>query len=242
MTPDHDLAGLTIVFDLDGTLVDSAPDLMATLNRQLVIHGLPEVPMSSARHLVGHGARALLVHGFAEAGATWDEARAPELFDAFIADYLDHIADATLPFDGVVETLDRLAARGAILCIATNKRTDLSLALIAALDLGRHFPVVMGPDAVSARKPDGAHLREAVVAAGGDPARAIMVGDSATDTGAARDAAMPCVVVSFGYTEIPPAELGGDVVIDAFSDIETAIDGLLPRLAATTSPDVGEAG
>ena len=226
---DHDLAGLTIVFDLDGTLVDSAPDLMATLNRQLVLHGLPEVPMSSARHLVGHGAKALLVHGFAEAGATWDEARAPDLFDAFIDDYLDHIADATLPFEGVVETLDRLAARGAILCVATNKRTDLSLALIAALDLGRHFRVVMGPDAVSARKPDGAHLREAVIAAGGDPARAIMVGDSATDTGAARNAPMPCVVVSFGYTEIPPAELGGDIVIDRFSDLDAAIDRLRPR-------------
>ena len=242
MSIERDLEGWTIAFDLDGTLVDSAPDLIGTLNRMLAQYELPPTPLSSARHLVGHGARALLVHGFAEAGATWDEARAPELFDAFIADYLDHIADATLPFNGVVETLDRLAARGAILCIATNKRTDLSLALIAALDLGRHFPVVMGPDAVSARKPDGAHLREAVVAAGGDPARAIMVGDSATDTGAARDAPMPCVVVSFGYTEIPPAELGGDVVIDAFSDIETAIDGLLPRLAATTSPDVGAAG
>ena len=222
-----DLTGTTLVFDLDGTLVDSAPDLMATLNRMLVLHGLPQVPMASARHLVGHGARALLMHGFEEAGATWDEARAPELFDAFIADYLDHIADATRPFDGVVETLDRLAERGAILCVATNKRTDLALALIAALDLGRHFTVVVGPDAVSARKPDGAHLREAVLKAGGDPARAIMVGDSATDTGAARNAPMPCVVVSFGYTEIPPSELGGDVVIDRFADLEDVLDGLL---------------
>ena len=222
-----DLAGVTIVFDLDGTLVDSAPDLMTTLNRMLVLHGLPQVPMASARHLVGHGARALLMHGFEEAGATWDEARAPELFDAFIADYLDHIADATRPFDGVVETLDRLAERGAILCVATNKRTDLALALIAALDLGRHFTVVVGPDAVSARKPDGAHLRDAVLKAGGDPARAIMVGDSATDTGAARNAPMPCVVVSFGYTEIPPSELGGDVVIDRFADLEDVLDGLL---------------
>ncbi|WP_298745939.1 HAD hydrolase-like protein [uncultured Brevundimonas sp.] len=227
---DRDLTGVTIVFDLDGTLVDSAPDLMATLNRMLALHDLPQVPFSSARHLVGHGARALLEHGFAEAGATWDEARSPELFDAFIADYRNHIADQTRPFPGVVEALDRLAARGAVLCVATNKRTDLSRALIAALDLGRHFAAVVGPDAVSARKPDGAHLREAVLKAGGDPARAVMVGDSATDTGAARNVPMPCIVVSFGYTEIAPADLGGDLVIDAFSELEAALDRLIRRL------------
>lgn len=222
-----DLTGVTVVFDLDGTLVDSAPDLMATLNRLLALRGLPPVPFSSARHLVGHGARRLLEHGFAEAGATWDEARAPALFDAFVADYRAHIADATRPFPGAVEALERLTARGAILCVATNKSTDLSLALIAALNLGRHFAAVVGPDAVSARKPDGAHLREAVTMAGGDPARAIMVGDSAADTGAARDAPMPCIVVSFGYSETPPADLGGDVVIDSFAELDAAIDRLI---------------
>lgn len=222
-----DLTGVTVVFDLDGTLVDSAPDLMATLNRLLALRGLPPVPFSSARHLVGHGARRLLEHGFAEAGATWDEARAPALFDAFVADYRAHIADATRPFPGAVEALERLTARGAILCVATNKSTDLSLALIAALNLGRHFAAVVGPDAVPARKPDGAHLREAVTMAGGDPARAIMVGDSAADTGAARDAPMPCIVVSFGYSETPPADLGGDVVIDSFAELDAAIDRLI---------------
>jgi phosphoglycolate phosphatase len=226
----QDLSGVTIVFDLDGTLVDSAPDLIGTLNRQLRLHDLPEVPMSSARHLVGHGARALLQHGFAEAGATWDEAKSEALFEAFIADYLDHIAAETRPFEGVVETLDRLSARGATLAIATNKRTDLSLALCAALELTERFACIVGPDAVSARKPDGAHLIETVIKAGGDPRRAIMVGDSATDTGAARNAGMPCVVVSFGYTEIAPAELGGDVVIDGYDELEPAVDRLLARL------------
>lgn len=224
-----DLTGLTIVFDLDGTLVDSAPDLMATLNRLLARAGLPEVPMSSARHLVGHGARALLTHGFQEAGASWDEAAAPALFEDFIVDYRAHIADATTVFPGVIETLERLSARGAILCVATNKRTDLALELIAALDLGRHFACVVGPDAVSARKPDGAHLREAVLKAGGDPARAVMVGDSASDVRAARDAGMPCVVVSFGYTEIAPKDLGGDGVIDGFAELEGAVERLDPH-------------
>ncbi|MBA3049603.1 HAD hydrolase-like protein, partial [Brevundimonas sp.] len=135
----RDLDGWTIAFDLDGTLVDSAPDLIGTLNRMLAPRGHPPVPLSSARHLVGHGARALLRHGFAEAGAVWDEAAEPELFDRFIDDYVAHIADDSRPFEGVVETLDHLSARGAVLCVATNKRTDLAEALIGALGLTRHF-------------------------------------------------------------------------------------------------------
>ena len=222
----RDLEGWTIAFDLDGTLVDSAPDLIATLNRMLAPRGHAPVPLSSARHLVGHGARALLRHGFAEAGAVWDEAAEPEMFDRFIDDYVAHIADDSRPFEGVVETLDALSARGAILCVATNKRTDLAVALIDAVGLTRHFVVVAGPDRVSARKPDGAHVREAVKLAGGDPARAVMVGDATTDTGSARAAGVPCVVASFGYNDAPLSELGGDIVIDHFSDLIAAVGAL----------------
>ena len=222
----RDLEGWTIAFDLDGTLVDSAPDLIGTLNRMLAPRGHPAVPLASARHLVGHGARALLRHGFAEAGAVWDEAAEPELFDRFIDDYILHIADESRAFDGVVETLDHLAARGAVLCVATNKRTDLAEALIAALDLTRHFVVVAGPDRVSARKPDGAHVREAVRLAGGDPAKAVMVGDATTDTGSARAAGVPCVVAAFGYNDASLEELGGDIVIDCFPDLIAAVERL----------------
>ena len=229
----RDLEGWTIAFDLDGTLVDSAPDLIGTLNRLLALRGYPPVPLASARHLVGHGARPLLRHGFAEAGAVWDEAAEPELFDRFIDDYVAHIADDSRAFEGVVETLDHLAARGALLCVATNKRTDLAEALIGALDLTRHFAVIAGPDRVSARKPDGAHVREAVQLAGGDPARAVMVGDASTDTGSARAAGVPCVVAGFGYNDAPLDELGGDVVIDRFPDLIAAIETL--RRAATGS-------
>jgi phosphoglycolate phosphatase len=224
---ERDLEGWTIAFDLDGTLVETHLDLVGTLNRMLVRHGLPEAPMDSAASLIGGGARALLTHGFERAGATWDEAHAPALFEAFVADYVDHIADHSRPFDGVVETLERLATRGAILCVATNKRTDLSLLLLDRLDLTRHFAVVAGPDRVSAPKPSGAHLKDAVTLAGGDPTRAFMVGDASPDTRAARDAGMPCIVTTFGYSPIPPEDLGGDVLIDAFEDVEEAIDGLL---------------
>lgn len=228
----RDLEGWTIAFDLDGTLVDSAPDLIGTLNRMLATRGHPSVPLASARHLVGHGARALLRHGFAEAGAVWDEAAEPELFDHFIDDYVAHIADESRAFDGVVETLDQLSARGARLCVATNKRTDLAEALIDALGLTRHFIVVAGPDRVSARKPDGAHVREAVQLAGGDPARAVMVGDATTDTGSARAAGVPCVVAGFGYNDATLAELGGDMVIDEFTGLIAAVEHLLRQPAA----------
>ncbi len=228
----RDLEGWTIAFDLDGTLVETAPDLIGTLNRMLAARDIPVMPVAAAQHLVGHGALALLRHGFMEAGAEWDETNAPALLEEFLADYLANIAVHSRPYDGVVETLERLAARGAILCVATNKRTDLSEALIAALALERHFAVICGPDRVSARKPDGAHVREAVQLAGGDPTRAIMVGDGAPDVQAAKAAQVPCVVVSFGYTPVPPAALGGDSLIDGFAELEAAIDSLVASQAA----------
>lgn len=223
----RDLEGWTIAFDLDGTLVDSAPDLIGTLNRLLVEEGLPPVAMEAASTLIGSGARALLVHGFEAAGAPVERARSEELFERFLVDYAGHIADGSAPFEGGVETLERLTERGAILVVATNKRSDLSELLLEKLDLTRHFAAVVGPDRVSARKPSGAHLKEAVTLAGGDPERAVMVGDAAPDAEAARDAGMPCIMVTFGYTPVPVETLGGDVLIDAFEDVEEAIDGVL---------------
>ncbi|KQR55195.1 HAD-IA family hydrolase [Brevundimonas sp. Leaf168] len=224
---DRDLEGWTIAFDLDGTLVDSAPDLIGTLNRMLVEEGLPPVPTESASTLIGSGARALLVHGFEAAGAPVERAKSDELFERFLVDYAAHIADGSQPFEGVVETLERLSERGAILVVATNKRSDLSELLLGKLDLTRHFAAIVGPDRVSARKPSGAHLKEAVVIAGGDPERAIMVGDAAPDADAAKDAGMPCILTTFGFTPTPVEDLGGDVLIDAFEDVEEAIDGIL---------------
>ena len=233
MTTTRDLEGWTIAFDLDGTLVETHRDIVGALNRLLASHGLPPEPMESAKTLIGGGVLALLRRGFERAGAGWEEAHAPSLFEAFVADYVDHIADHSRPFDGVVETLERLAARGALLVVATNKRTDLSDLLLGKLDLTRHFAAVVGPDRVSAKKPSGTHLIEAVRRVGGDPARAIMVGDASPDTEAARDAGMPCVVATFGYTPVPPETLGGDVLIDVFPDLEAAVEGLVADFRVT---------
>ncbi|CAN5151577.1 phosphoglycolate phosphatase [soil metagenome] len=233
MTVERDLEGWTIAFDLDGTLVETHEDLVGTLNRMLVKHDLPPVPMEGAADLIGGGARALLEHGFVAAGASWETASQQALFDDFIADYVDHIADHSQPYEGVVETLEQLTARGALLVVATNKRTDLSELLLTKLDLARHFAAIVGPDKVSARKPAAAHLQEAVAQAGGDPSMAIMVGDAAPDVGAALDAGMPCIVVTRGYTPVPAEDLGGDVLIDHFEDVEEAIDGLLADFYVT---------
>ncbi len=221
---ERDLEGWTIAFDLDGTLVETHEDLVGTLNRMLVAKGLPAAPMESARDLIGGGARALLVHGFELAGAPVEHAQDPALFDAFIADYIEHIADHSQPFDGVVETLESLAERGATLVVVTNKRSDLSELLLGKIDLTKHFAAIVGPDRVSARKPSGAHLIEAVTSVGGDPTRAIMVGDAAPDIGCAKDAGVPSIGVTFGYTPVPIEDLEPDVIVDAFEDIEEAID------------------
>lgn len=224
MSTERDLEGWTIAFDLDGTLVESAPDLVGTLNRMLVKEGLPEVPAEGARKLIGGGARALLAHGFEAVGADPERAKDQVLFDAFIADYIEHIADESVPFEGVHETLEAFAERGAIMIVVTNKLTDLSETLLGKLDLTRHFKAIVGPDKVSAKKPSSAHLIEAVALAGGDPKKVIMVGDAAPDIGTARDAGLPVIGVSFGYTPVAMEELQPDVIVDTFEDIEEAVD------------------
>ena len=223
----RDLEGWTIAFDLDGTLVETAPDLVGTLNRLLAQQDLPALPLESARNLIGHGAVALLKRGFEAAGAHWDEAASPALLEAFLADYLEHIADHSMAYPGSVEALDRLAARGAVLCVATNKPTDLAIALFDAIDLSDRFAVICGPQSVSAKKPDAAHIRETVLMAGGDPGRAIMVGDSITDLNAARATGVPCILTTFGYTDTPAADLGADAIIAHFDELHATISRLV---------------
>jgi phosphoglycolate phosphatase len=221
------LAGFTVVFDLDGTLVDTAPDLMGTLNVLLAKQGLPALPLSDARHLVGQGAKALLARGFAQAGEPLEEPRLSELFEDFITHYLAHIADHSRPFEGAVAAMDALEAAGARLAICTNKRTDLSVALLEALGLTERFAAVVGGDAAPAQKPDPRHLWAAIERAGGVRERAVMVGDSVSDAQAARNAGVPLVLVSFGYTDVPAKDLEPDVLIDDFADLPQACERLL---------------
>lgn len=223
----NSLKGATVAFDLDGTLVDTAPDLVGALNGVLHEQGLAALPLSVARVMVGRGARALIEQGFSAAGATLDPEAATGLVTRFIDLYRTRIARESRPFEGVEAVLDRLDAAGAVLVVCTNKRTDLSLALLDALGLTHRFVAVIGADLAPAPKPDASHLFAAIAAAGGRPSRAVMVGDSASDIGAARAAGVPSVAVSFGYTEIPAADLGADVVIDGFDALPAVIGRLL---------------
>lgn len=216
----------TIVFDLDGTLVDSAPDLAEALNRVLDENGLPKVAPESVRGMVGEGAARMIARGFAAAGRAVGDEPPDGLRQRFLAHYADCLADSTRPFPGAVAALETLAAAGRRLAVCTNKSEATSRALLDRLGLSRFFGAVVGGDSLAVHKPDPRHLTEAILRAGGTPERAAMVGDSIVDVEAARAAAVPVVAVSFGYTRVPPAQFGADALIDSFDELVPALDRL----------------
>lgn len=221
------LSGAAIAFDLDGTLVDTAHDLIGTLNWLLAEQGLAPLPLAEARPFIGRGARWMIERGFRAADAPLATEQVQPLFERFIARYEAHIADESRPFPGCVEALETLKAEGAKLCVCTNKLTGLSTTLLDALDLTRFFDAVIGSDATPAIKPDPRHLLTAITALGGSTDRAVMVGDAATDAGAARAAGVPLILVSFGYTEIPARDLAPDILVDHFEELPNAAARLL---------------
>jgi phosphoglycolate phosphatase len=219
----------TIVFDLDGTLVDTAGDLTASLNHALATLGRPAIPAAEVRHMVGQGARRLLERGLAASGAV-----SPELVEAGVAPFLDYyganIATHSRPFDGVEAALDGLA--GAFrLAICTNKPVRLAEALVAELGWAGRFHALLGADSRPWRKPDPRHLHDTVSEAGGR--RALFVGDSKTDADTARAAGVPLILVDFGYSAEPVEDLGADRLISHFDSLAPAI---LDIQAAFTPP------
>lgn len=222
-----ELADTTIVFDLDGTLVDSAPDLVRALNQVLDLEGLPHASLGAVRRMVGQGARVLIERASAMAGVNYAPARLDQLTNAFIDFYRADIARDSQPFPGVIESLDALSALGAKLAVCTNKRTELSNQLLDALDLSSRFSAIVGADAVTQRKPHPEHYRAAVTRAGGVVRRSVMVGDTAADVGSARGAGAPVVLVRFGYCEEDVERLGADVLIDAYAQLAPACRRLL---------------
>jgi phosphoglycolate phosphatase len=225
----------TVIFDLDGTLVDSARDLMGTLNFILAREGTPALPVEKAHSLLGAGARALLERGFATNGELVEPARMDVLYSDFLDHYAEHLADETVAFEGVETALATLKARGLILGVCTNKMTDHSIRLLEALKLSPYFSAICGRDAFTWFKPDARHLTLAIEAAGGDAANAIMVGDSKTDIDTALNARLPSVCVDFGYTDIPAIKLGATKVISHFDELVPAIDAINAQAAAVVS-------
>lgn len=216
-----------IVFDLDGTLVDTAPDLVGALNFVLQREGLPLVPVASARTMIGAGARKLIERGLELEGRAVGVADIDRLTNDFIAYYKDHIADASRPFDGLHAALDKLEGQGFKFAVCTNKLEGLSRLLLAKLEMTGRFAAICGADTFGVAKPDPTILRQTIAQAGGEVSRSIMVGDSGPDVGVARRAGVPVIGVSFGYTEIPIAELKPDMVIDHMRELPNAVERLL---------------
>ena len=216
----------TIVFDLDGTLVETAPDLVATLNIILAREGMAPVAYEIARNFVGGGAKLMLARGIEAEGRTVDGAKLDQMFKDFIVYYADNVAVHSRPFPGLIEALDTLSTRGFRLAVCTNKLERLSVLLLRALDLADRFEVICGQDTFGIQKPDPEVLRRTIAAAGAAPGDAVMIGDSATDIRTARAAGIPVIAVDFGYSEKPVAEFAPDRVISHFKQLPGEIASL----------------
>ncbi|MEA2934594.1 MAG: phosphoglycolate phosphatase [Variibacter sp.] len=208
-----------IVFDLDGTLVDTAPDLIGTLNVVFDREGIAPLPFDEARAMIGGGVKALLERGLRAHGATFTPEDLDGLFKTYLKLYADAIADRSRPFPGLLPALDELKERGCTFAVCTNKLEWLSVRLLDQLQLTDRFAAVCGQDTFGKPKPDPEMFRRTVSRAGGEVSRAIMVGDSRTDVDTARAAGVPVVAVDFGYTETPVELLSPDRIISHFDEL-----------------------
>jgi phosphoglycolate phosphatase len=221
-----------VVFDLDGTLVDTAPDLINALNFILDREGLPPVPLHAARNMIGAGARKLIERGLELEGRAATVEDIDRLTRDFIDRYAAHIADASRPFEGLESALDDLSARGYRFAVCTNKLEWLSKLLLDRLGLTARFSAICGADTFGVAKPDPAILRQTVARAGGQLSSAIMVGDAGPDIGVARRAGIPVIGVEFGYTEVPIADLKPDRLIGHMRELPAAVEALMSRRAS----------
>jgi phosphoglycolate phosphatase len=212
-----------VAFDLDGTLADTAPDLAASLNHTLERLGRPGVEPQSVRHLVGHGARALLRRGLAASGDS-DEALVERGFPIYLDHYAANICVGTRCYPALEEAMAELDARGVALAICTNKPERLTRLLVEALGWNGRFAAIVGADTLEVKKPDPAPLRAAVARAGGG--RAAFVGDSIVDADTARAAGVPFVAGSFGFSDRPVEALGADALIDSYRDLVKVLERL----------------
>ncbi len=217
----------SLIFDLDGTLVDTAPDLLGATNEVLRSQGRATVDPATLRHMVGFGARSLIEQAMAATGAPVEASTLPGLVDIFLEHYRVHIADESVTFPGVEQTLEQLLAEGRRLAVLTNKPQEMADLLLQALNLDRFFPVVYGAGRMNYVKPDARIFHDVVRELGGEPG--IMIGDSITDVATARAAKAPVILVSYGYTPEPAHTLGGDAVTDDFAQIPALAHKILSR-------------
>jgi phosphoglycolate phosphatase len=224
-----DLSDATIVFDLDGTLVDTAPDLVAATNHTLSLKGLAPITPAELHPFIGHGSYVMIEAGLRFRGVSVSREEIKGLHERFLGFYADNIAVGSRPFEGVPELLDHLLASGARLAVCTNKLEGLSKALLKALKLDARFGGIAGGDTFAVRKPAPGHLTGVIAMAGGRADRAVMVGDSEVDIATAHAARVPSIAVTFGYTVRPVAELNPDAIIDDYREFLPALEKMLPK-------------
>ena len=215
-----------VIFDLDGTLVDTAPDLMRATNHVLGLLGRPPISMEEVRSFVGHGARALLSRGLNATGGLPEGYDVEPDYRRFVDFYAQNIAGGSVPYPGVIKLLQRLTGDGLALGVCTNKLESLSILLLDALDMSRFFGAIVGPDTIGIAKPDARPFEETVNRLGLDSPRAVMIGDSETDILTARNAGVPVIGVPFGYSLRPVQEFGPDRMISHFDEAYDAIQEL----------------
>jgi phosphoglycolate phosphatase len=220
------MTDVSVIFDLDGTLVDTAPDLHASLNHSLKQAGRETVEIEQVRHMVGQGARVLLKRGLTATGGIPEDEEFEQLVTAFFEYYQDHLADTSLPYDGVISALDLCRSEGYKLGVCTNKPYGFALPLLQKLDMTGYFAGITGGDSFDYRKPDARHISGTLTKMGVTGGKAIMIGDSENDILAATNARIPSIAVTFGYTAIPVQELGPDHVIDHFDELVPLIKSL----------------
>ena len=208
-----------VVFDLDGTLVDTAPDLTAALNHVLPRVDRGPVTVAAVRTMVGQGLRRLIRRSLNATGGIPDDADIESMFAGAFEFYDEHLTDQSFPFPGATDVLDHLTEAGVILGVCTNKPAALSERLLEELDLTKYFAAILGGDSLAVKKPDAAHLLTTLKHMNAKTDESVMIGDSQADIAVARAAAVSVVAVSYGYTMIPASELGADAIIDKLSDL-----------------------
>lgn len=219
-----------LLFDLDGTLADTLPDLHAAMNHVLQSLGHQPVPSDAVNHMIGGGARMILQRGLSENGATLDAAALDAATEQFVLWYEQNIDRHTVVFDNLLPILDAAKAAGIKMAVVTNKREGLSAKLLFRLGLHTYFDALIGGDTLPQRKPDPHTIEEALRRLNVPADQAIMVGDSEADSGAAQAAGVACICVSFGYRRVALEALGADAIIDDYADFAAAARQLKPGL------------
>ena len=214
----------TVIYDLDGTLIDSAKDMQVAVSRVLADHGLPPVTEDDLRNYMGQGSKVTMGKAFAKFGRTLDDASLSAATAEFVRYYEADPVSHTVAFDGVAAVVARFAGLGLKQGVCTNKFERPSRMILEHLRLMPPIAAVAGADTFPVRKPDPRHILMLIERLGSSPDRAVMVGDSVHDVAAAHAAGLPAVLVSWGYTDTPASELGAEAVIERFDALPQALE------------------